>query len=113
MLSVLFEMANCNCVIVNRISSVGRFLILLSKGLLILLVLYRLTFMTWLLKALALYMSVNGVLVPKGMLLFCCVNVFFCTIVFTMMINFATKIVDCVCDQFCKMLFLGVCFVFM
>ena len=51
-----------------------------------------------LLKAFALSMSVMVVLVPKRMLLFCCVGCF-CWIA---LLWCPTGSVDCVCDQFCQ-----------
>ena len=76
LLFVLFEMASCTCVVVSCISSVGRFLIVWSMCLLILFLLYGVTFVNCLLKAFALSMSVMAVLIPKRMLLFCCVGGF-------------------------------------
>ena len=76
LLFVLFEMAKCTCVVVSRIFSVGRFLSVWSMCLLVLFVLYKIMLVNCLLKAFALSMSVMAVLVPKQMLLFCCV-VFF------------------------------------
>ena len=72
------------------------------------------------LNAFALFISVMAVLVPKQMLLFCCV-VYFCWIT---LLWCPAGSVDCVCDQFCQdvvtvlMLMLmcclsSVCFVFM
>ena len=61
-------MTICICVVVSRISSVGRFLILWSMCLLILFVLYEMTFVNCLLKIFALSMSVMAILVPKRML---------------------------------------------
>ena len=76
LLLVLFEMANCTCMIISRISSVGRFMIVCSMCLLILFVLYGVTFVNYLLNAFAFLMSVMAVLVLKRMLLFCCVGCF-------------------------------------
>ena len=99
LLFVLFEMANCTCVVVSCISSVGRFLIVWSMCLLILFVLYGVTFVNCLLNAFALSISVMVILVPKRMLLSCCVGGFFCWIV---LLWCPTGSVDCVCDQFCQ-----------
>ena len=71
LLLVLFEMANCTCVVVSHISSVGRVLIVWFMCLLILLVLYGVTFVNCLLKAFALFMLVMAALVLKQMLLLC------------------------------------------
>ena len=60
-LFVLFEMANCTCVVVSYVFLVGRVLIVWSMCLLLLLVLYGVTFMNCLLLK-ALYMSVMAVL---------------------------------------------------
>ena len=57
LLFVLFEMANCTCVVVSRISSLGTFVIVWSMCLLILFVLYGVTFVSYLLKAVALSLS--------------------------------------------------------
>ena len=62
-LLVLFDMVNCTCVVVSRISFVGRFLIVRSMCLLILFVLYAVTFINCLLNTFALSMSVMAVLV--------------------------------------------------
>ena len=79
LLFVLFGMTNCTCVVVSHIFSVGRFLIVWSMCLLILFVVYEVTFVNCLLNAFALSisMSVMAVLVPKQVLLFCCVDCFF------------------------------------
>ena len=76
LLYVLFEMANCTCVVVSHICSVGKFLIVWSMCLLILFVLYGVTFAKCLLNAFALSMSEMALLVPKQILLFCCVGGF-------------------------------------
>ena len=105
---VLFEMANCTCVVVSRISSGGRFLIVQSMCLLILFALYGVMFVNYLLNAFALSISVMGVLVLIQMLLFCCVGCF-------LLDNFAmvpTESVDCICHQFYPDLFPSVYFVF-
>ena len=103
LLFVLFEMANCICIVVSCISLLERVLIVWSMYLLILLVLYKVTFVNCLPKAIALSMSVMAVLVANQMLLFCCVGGF-------LLNSFAmvpTRSVDCVCVY----LFLF-CFVF-
>ena len=92
---VLFEMANCTCVVVSHISLLGRVLIAWSMCLLNL---FKVTFMNCLLKAFALSVSVMAVLVLKQMLLFCCV-VYFCWIT---LLWCPAGSVDCVCDQFCQ-----------
>ena len=74
LLFVLFEMANGACAMASRISSVERFLNVWSMFLLILLVLYGVTFVNCLLNAFALSMSVMTVLVSKRMFLFYCVG---------------------------------------
>ena len=74
LLLVLFEMANCTCVMVSCIFLVGRVLIVWFMYLLILFVLYGVTFGNCLLKAFV-YVS-EAVLVPKQMLQFCCVGGF-------------------------------------
>ena len=76
LLFVLFEMANCTCVVVSCISLVARVLIVRSMCMLILFVLHGVTFVNCLLKAFALSMSVMAVLVSKQILLFCCVGGF-------------------------------------
>ena len=81
---VLFEMANYICKVVSCIFLVGKVLILWSMCLLILFVLYGVTFVNCLFKAVALSMSVMTVLIPKQMLLFCC-EVFFLLDSFAMM----------------------------
>lgn len=78
LLLVLSEMADCIWVVVRCVLSVTKFLTLRSIHLLILLVLYGVTFVNCLLNAFALSLSVIAVLVPKRMLLFCCVGDFFC-----------------------------------
>ena len=98
LLLILFEMANCICVVVSCISLVGRVLIIWSMCLLVLLVLYGVTFMNCLSKAFALSMSMMAALVPKQMLLFYCLSSF-------LLDSFAmvpTGCLDCVCDQFCQ-----------
>ena len=67
LLFLLFEMANCTCIMVSRISSVGRLLIVWPMCLLILFVLYGVTFVNCLLNAFVLM----TVLARKQMLLFC------------------------------------------
>ena len=98
MLFVLFEIANCTCVVVSHISYVGRFLIVWPMWLLILFVLYGVTFVNCLLNAFALSMSVMAILVPKQMLLFCCVG----CLCWIALLWCCTGSVDCVCDQFCQ-----------
>ena len=71
LLFMLFEIANCTCVVVNRISSVGKLWIVWSMYLLILFVLYGMMLVNCLLNAFALSMSVMAVLVLKQMLLLC------------------------------------------
>ena len=51
LLFVLFEMANCTCVLVSHISSVGRFLIVWSMCLLVLFGLYGVMFVNCLFKS--------------------------------------------------------------
>ena len=75
LLFVLFEMANCTCIVVSRISSVRRFLIVRPMCLLILFALYGMTFVNCLLNALALSL-VLVVSVPKKMFLFYCIGSF-------------------------------------
>ena len=75
-LFVLFEMANCTCVVVNCIYSVGRFLIVWSMCRLVSLVLCRVIFVKCLLKVFDLSMTVMAVLVSRRMILFCCVGDF-------------------------------------
>ena len=76
LLFVLCEMAICTWMVVSCIICVGRFLIVRSMCLLILFVRCGVTFVNCLLKAFALSLSVMAVLVPKRMLLFCCVGGF-------------------------------------
>ena len=71
-LFVLFEMANCICVVVSCISLVERVLSMHSyTRRLILFGLYGVTFVNCLLEAVALYISVIAVLVLKQMFLLC------------------------------------------
>ena len=56
LLFVVFEIANCTCVVISCISSVGRALIVWSMCLLILFVLYEVIFENCSLKAFALFM---------------------------------------------------------
>ena len=65
LLFVLFDMANCTCAVVSCIFLVVHFLIVWSICLLILFVLYGVTFVNCLLKAFALSMSVVTVLVSN------------------------------------------------
>ena len=76
LLFVLFEMTNCTCVVLSCISLLRRVLIVWSMCLLILFVVYGVTFVNCLLKAFALSLSVIAVLVPKRMVLFCYLGYF-------------------------------------
>ena len=76
LLFVLFEMTNCVCVVVSRIFSVARAFIEWYMCLLILFVLYGVTFVNCLFKTFALSMPAVVVLVSKGMRLFCFVGGF-------------------------------------
>ena len=71
-----FEMANCTCVVVSRVSLIERVLIVWSRCLLILFVLYGVTFVNCLLNSLSMSVVAVLVLVPQRMLLFDCVGVF-------------------------------------